>query len=107
MKGEPSITILITTKKSAWNGHPAEDLVGCREGSFELLIGGIEVRGEAYAGIGTPVHEDIALEHLVRYFARVRHIDAHGSTALRRIARRIDLPSSFVGQTNQLGSLPL
>src|SRR5438067_472930 len=65
------------------------------------------MRCKTHSGLWTPVHQDLPLEQFVRDFLRIWHVDTHGTAALRRVARRVDLPAALVNHANQLSTLPL
>src|SRR5437899_1305630 len=84
-----------------------QDLFYGGNGQIDLFVGVIEVRREADAGFGTPVHEDVASEQVAAHLLGVGHVDGDGPSAPFRIARGVDAPSVLVGELDQTRSLAL
>lgn len=60
------------------------------------------MRGEANAGAGTPVDEDVAAQEFGADFFGMGHIDGDGAAAAFRIARSVDAPAALVGERDDL-----
>src|SRR5208282_1370947 len=79
---------------------------GCH-GCIYFGVGVIEVRREANAGSGTPVHENVTGQEFAAHRLRIGHVDGDCASALLGIARSVDLPSLPVGELDQAGGLTL
>src|SRR6266478_4497888 len=75
-----------------------QDLFYGGDGQIDLFVGVIEVRREADAGLGTPVHEDVASEQVAANLLRVGHINGNGAASFFGVAWGIDAPSVLVGE---------
>src|SRR5882762_11966873 len=67
------------------------DLCECEVALFLAII---KMRGNAYAGLGPVVDEDVPRKEFAANFVRVRALDGNGSRPRRGIFRSVDAPAA-------------
>src|SRR5208283_183421 len=87
--------------------HFTEDLLNRLDRLRQLLVGIVEVRREAYASLGTVIHQHITLEQLGAHLLGVRHVNRHGAATTLSIAWSVDAPAAQVRHLDEQRGLPL
>jgi hypothetical protein len=64
----------------------------------DLIVGGIEVRGNTYSGAGSKVDEDVASAQLRGDFAAVRYIEDNGAPTDLGFAWTANLEPCLIGK---------
>ena len=78
-------------------GASFEDFTNLRKGKIDFFIEIVKVRGDADAGVGTIVDQDISSEQFAFYFLGVRTVDGNSATPGFWGFRRIYRPAQCFG----------
>src|SRR6266850_3905403 len=71
-----------------------QNLFNLCECEVALFLAIIKMRGNAHAGLGPVVDEDLPSKEFAANFVRVRALDGNGSCTLRGIFRSVDAPAA-------------